>query len=372
MTSGPEHPLIRRLVDTGKLEYLLRGAGIFLRDYSSGIGFSNTFWRECGYGELEMGWEEWVEFVHPQDKFRIVDAVRKLQEGKGDFFTEEYRIRDRRGRYRWVRSRALVLERAPDGMPSLYLGMDLEITDLMNRLESERAVREELEQRYHEAEVLRKATMEATASADPEEAIGRILARSRGIVSADVVLIWAVTEDGLECLGAIGSDRFPPVPRDRLPKIIAWVLEERRPRRNLTRPVRRGGNIFRDSLYMPVVSRGRVLGVLEFLGRGARALGHRAEGPAALFADSVAVVLESALALRELDQEASLDWLTNLSTRRRFDFRARAYLEGAAENATFCALMIDLDRFKVVNDTFGHAAGDRALAAAAGVCRDAL
>jgi len=114
------------------------------------------------------------------------------------------------------------------------------------------------------------------------------------------------------------------------------------------------------------------MGILEFLGRESRGLGHRAEGPAAVFADSVAVALENALEYRELDREAGIDWLTGLPTRRRFDFHARAYLESLTVESNFCVLMIDLDKFKIVNDTFGHDAGDKALVAAARVCREAL
>jgi len=372
MDKSPIHPLIHRLISSGKLEHILKGAGVFLRDYSTGLGLCNTFWKECGYGETEMTRDRWIDLLHPEDRARVVEAVNRLQEGKGDYFTEEYRFRDARGRYRWVRSRAIVLERNAEKVPTLYLGIDTEITDLMARLDTERTEREEMEKRYLEAEALRQASTVVAAGGHPGEAISRILAQSAGIVSADAVLVWAVTEDGLECMGARGADGLPPIPQDRLPRNFAWVLQEKRPRRIFGRPVSRGNEVFRDSLYMPVVSRGRVLGILEFLGKEPRALGHRAEGPASVFADSVAVALENALEFRELDREAGLDWLTNLPTRRRFDFRARAYLESPGEDICFCVVMIDLDRFKLVNDTFGHKAGDQGLAAAARVCREAL
>ena len=372
MDNHTENPLLIRLIESGKLEFLLKGAGVFLKDYSTGLGFTNTFWKECGYAEEDMSRERWVELVHPEDRDQIVESVRRLHDGEGDYFFAEYRLRDSKGRYRWIRSRALVLERTPEGVPSLYLGIDFEITDLMQKIESERAEREEMERRYLEAEGLRQAITVATATMDPKESIGRILAQSRGVISADAVFIWAVTEDGLECVGARGADCLPMISTERIPRTFAWVLEELRPRRNSGRPISRGNEVYRDSLYMPVVSRGRALGILEFLGREARGLGRRAEGPATMFADSVAVALESALEYRVLEREAGMDWLTNLPTRRRFDFRARAYLESPIEEQDFCVIMIDLDRFKAVNDTFGHRAGDQALAAVARVCRDAL
>lgn len=372
MKPPSENPLIHRLIDSGKLEYLLRGVGVFLKDYASGIGFSNTFWKDCGYAEKDMIRERWIGLLHPDDSERVIAAIDRLHSGQSDFYAGEFRIRDSKDEYRWVRHRALVLERASNGVPSLYMGTDVEITDLMRRLETEREDREEMERRYLEAEALRQASVVVTAGIDPRQSMDRILAQSAGVVTADAVLIWAVTESGLECVGARGSDKLPPIPTDRIPRNFAWVLEEKRPRRNFGRPISRGSIVYRDSLYMPVVSHARVLGILEFLGKEPRALGHRAEGPAAVFADFAAVALENALEFRELDQEAGVDWLTSLPTRRRFDFRARAYLENPREDPRVCVLMIDLDKFKAVNDTFGHGAGDQALAASARICREAL
>ena len=120
-------PLIRRLIESGKLEHLLKGAGVFLKDYSTGQGFCNTFWKECGYQETEMTRDRWLELLHPEDRDRVVEAVGRLHDGRGDFFHEEYRFRDSRGRHRWARSRAIVLERTPEGVPPLHLGTDTEL-----------------------------------------------------------------------------------------------------------------------------------------------------------------------------------------------------------------------------------------------------
>ena len=66
---------------------------------------------------------------------------------------------------------------------------------------------------------------------------------------------------------------------------------------------------------------------------------------------------------RQLSYQASHDTLTGLINRREFENRiegALDYIRGNAEE-THALLYIDLDQFKVVNDTFGHVAGDALL-----------
>lgn len=63
-----------------------------------------------------------------------------------------------------------------------------------------------------------------------------------------------------------------------------------------------------------------------------------------------------------LSFQASHDALTGLINRREFDNRLTAALQGARAGAAAHALLyVDLDQFKVVNDTCGHTAGDRLL-----------
>ncbi|MBY3068217.1 EAL domain-containing protein [Rhizobium laguerreae] len=61
----------------------------------------------------------------------------------------------------------------------------------------------------------------------------------------------------------------------------------------------------------------------------------------------------------ELQHLASRDPLTGLSNRAHFSSGLAARLGAAAQNQSHCVLFIDLDRFKAVNDTFGHATGDK-------------
>jgi diguanylate cyclase (GGDEF)-like protein/PAS domain S-box-containing protein len=65
---------------------------------------------------------------------------------------------------------------------------------------------------------------------------------------------------------------------------------------------------------------------------------------------------------RALSYQASHDALTGLINRREFDTRLQRAVLGAQQRATTHALLyLDLDQFKVVNDTCGHQAGDRLL-----------
>ncbi len=68
----------------------------------------------------------------------------------------------------------------------------------------------------------------------------------------------------------------------------------------------------------------------------------------------------------ELARLAATDSLTGLANRRRFTEALHATLEDASERGeSVSVVMIDLDHFKKVNDTYGHQCGDEVLAEAA-------
>jgi diguanylate cyclase (GGDEF)-like protein len=68
------------------------------------------------------------------------------------------------------------------------------------------------------------------------------------------------------------------------------------------------------------------------------------------------------LALLALSEQATRDWLTGLRNRRYFEEALADHIEAASRYDRPLALVLfDLDHFKSINDTLGHAAGDEAL-----------
>jgi len=65
---------------------------------------------------------------------------------------------------------------------------------------------------------------------------------------------------------------------------------------------------------------------------------------------------------KQLENLANTDSLTNLPNRRSFFTLANQEFERVQRGAKpFCLLMVDIDHFKMINDTFGHDVGDKAL-----------
>ena len=92
---------------------------------------------------------------------------------------------------------------------------------------------------------------------------------------------------------------------------------------------------------------------------------------AAAIATSCALLAQSAhrreLLTEQLQAQAAIDPLTGLVTRRVLDNAARSALSGAANSTGTTLILIDVDRFKAVNDTYGHPAGDELLIQIAGI-----
>ena len=123
------------------------------------------------------------------------------------------------------------------------------------------------------------------------------------------------------------------------------------------------------AVCVPITFMGRALGVLhtahEQEGPTDQAVVTRMRALAALTGSRLGTV--RALASAEL--QASTDLLTGLCNRRTAEDRLRELQDGGAP---YGLVLLDLDHFKAINDTYGHEAGDRALRVFATVLPAAL
>ncbi len=80
------------------------------------------------------------------------------------------------------------------------------------------------------------------------------------------------------------------------------------------------------------------------------------------FADYVSLAMEHAQLYEHLRERADRDSLTDLYNRRvLMEHLDREAARGSRSGRAFCVLMMDIDAFKMVNDTHGHLAGDAVL-----------
>ncbi|WP_226960754.1 diguanylate cyclase [Thalassotalea sp. LPB0316] len=74
--------------------------------------------------------------------------------------------------------------------------------------------------------------------------------------------------------------------------------------------------------------------------------------------------------IKHLDNLSSFDQMTGIYNRRKFFELAEQQFAQAAEN--LCAMMIDIDKFKPINDNYGHPTGDRVIKAVAKTIKELL
>ena len=111
---------------------------------------------------------------------------------------------------------------------------------------------------------------------------------------------------------------------------------------------------------LPLVHHGRFIGSLNLGSRDPqRFVAGRSTDFLARMASLVAVCLDSALATERLKLAGLTDTLTGVHNRRYFDARCLEEVSAARRSgAPLVCMFLDVDRFKNLNDTLGHQAGD--------------
>jgi diguanylate cyclase (GGDEF)-like protein len=119
-----------------------------------------------------------------------------------------------------------------------------------------------------------------------------------------------------------------------------------------------------SALLVPLISRGRIVGGLSAMGKnGGGSFTETDLKLLSIIASQVGIAIENAQMVQELRHLATYDQLTRLVNRLEFKNRINNLLkakQATSQNDSLLCYM-DLDRFKLVNDSCGHAAGDNLL-----------
>ncbi len=89
--------------------------------------FYDAFDMQCDDASGQAA--QWDALRHPEDAARMAGYLQRSRAGLEDAFGAEFRLRDTRGRWRWLVSRGAVAERDAQGRALRLIGMDFDVTD---------------------------------------------------------------------------------------------------------------------------------------------------------------------------------------------------------------------------------------------------
>ncbi len=310
------------------------GQGVWDHDIRKDDMFYSRMWRKMrGIPEgdyVDPAQDKWLARVHPDDVPGILANVKRQDAGEEGYDTLEYRERHRDGHWMWILSRGKPVEWDKDGNPVRTVGTDTDIT----RLKTAEAQLAEEKERF-------RVTLES---------IGE------GVIAADAGARVTYMNPAAETLTGWSE-------ADALGRPLQEVFVSKLDATGELAPDVTGTCLASGAMVEIVDD--VVLVARDGTGRGVsgtaspvrREDGHTM-GAVLVFKDATDHQEEQ----RRLAHSANHDGLTGLPNRAAF---SRVLSEACQQVATgprvHSLCFIDLDRFKAVNDTAGHAAGDALL-----------
>ncbi len=261
-------------------------------------------------------------YWNPADRTEFMRRV----ESEGEIRNAEFRVRRRDGQ------QVVILEnaRAVRDATNRIVGYEGTIADITERKRAEQAIFAEKER----AQVTLQSIGDAVISTDAE---GRIEYINPG---AETLTAWPLEEARGRPIGDV-LNLVNEITREPIENPLVSALDRGGAGDHSVLITRSGQEVAIQESAAPICDRqGRVIGAVI------------------VFHD----VTKERRLKRALSYQASHDALTGLINRREFDNRLHAAVLSAQRGeGSYALLYIDLDQFKVVNDTCGHQAGDRLL-----------
>jgi diguanylate cyclase (GGDEF)-like protein/PAS domain S-box-containing protein len=290
-----------------------------------------AFCELLGYEADELTALSYLDITHPDDVEASIEHSRRQLDGEVDSLRIEKRFIRSDARLVWV-SVTSTLTRDENGAPLHFIA---QIEDVTERVLAQRAL-EEAEDRF------RRAFDDAPIGMAIVALDGRWLR-----VNATLCGITGYAEN--ELLDRTFKDITHPDDLERNTRDLDELLSGR------ARSVRMEKRYLRPN--------GRTVWV-----NVSSSLIHDADGRPLHIVSQIEDVTDRKRAETRLQELADHDPLTGLLNRRRFDEElALTILRLRLRGGRTALVLLDLDRFKRVNDTFGHKTGDEVLIAVAGV-----
>jgi diguanylate cyclase (GGDEF)-like protein len=367
------------LLDDPRLRSALSSVGVFVSDYRTGRNVPSRLWLEQGLSAADTGANlDWLDQVHPEDVPRVSDAVQRVLAGEFDAFDETFRFRRPDGTYRWVVTRGTAVTKDADGKAEFFVGVDIDISDF-------KSVEQQLQRQNNQLETLQDIVAVIGASLDLEETVNRILEETQQILPYDTATVQLLSNGTLHVIGCYGFSDREKIMQLTFPHPEAGSLS--------TRAIDDGkpcisGNVALDFpalvqpdpehpiqswLGIPLIRNRQVFGLMALDSYRLNRYTEEHRRLAGTVGVHIALALENARLHDETYQMAMSDSLTGAGSRRRFQVEGRLLYDTAQRDGhSICALLLDIDNFKAINDRFGHDIGDRILKRVAQGCMQEL
>lgn len=298
--------------------------------------------------------------------------------------------------------REIIQERITDTIVTAHSGEnlpDVKDTDTVILTSEEknagilyRRLLNKLEHQVHRAELLNELIRLFSTSVKTDELLDKIVEKSTEVLG-DTSFILLVTESGeikLESAHSSDPDRLVKLllttinaGREVLnDEILKSVLQQRKAvavpnlqevtvAPDLRTIIERCS--FTSLLAVPIQTKETALGAFVSFSTGPRTFTNDDVNTASALADFTAIALENAGLFAELQRSAITDSLTGVYNTRFFhEVLGRETARADRYTLPLSLLMIDVDRFKEVNDTYGHVAGNKVLSQIARIIQHAV
>lgn len=128
-----------------RVRHAVERMGVFVIDHNEYRARSSETHIHPGYDAPFATANDWLNYVHPDDKDRVEREWQSVMDGHTDRFDCQYRFRKSDGGYRWLTNQGTVVYRLEGGQPWIYLGSDTDVTELKETEAELRASQEKLE-----------------------------------------------------------------------------------------------------------------------------------------------------------------------------------------------------------------------------------